>query len=147
MTAPITSARVRELSAKATGNVWYQAGFSFYSLDSRDGAKLGECFKEHTGDAALIAALCSEPARTRIAKALDLLERVEGPVAELRKAQSECLANRTYLGTAPCPKCKATRDEGCRIEGRAQNDLCCAAIAALVGSGTSDCVPSAILPY
>jgi hypothetical protein len=154
MTAPITSARVRELSAKATGGDWDggKDGWMVTAFDrqmtvcdirgwgyltGKGHAALGlsaeqaKAVQEH--NAALIAALCSEPARNRIAKALDLLERVEGPVAELRKAQSECLANRAYLGTAPCPKCKATRDEGCRIEGRAQNDLCRAALAALVG--------------
>jgi hypothetical protein len=34
-------------------------------------------------DAALIAALCSEPARNHIAKALDLLERMQAGEAEL----------------------------------------------------------------
>ena len=84
MTAPITSARVRELSAKATGGRWHTSPLDQeVQIYTEDFSYIGET-RDRTGDdAALIAALCSEPARNRIAKALDLLERVEAGDAGL----------------------------------------------------------------
>jgi hypothetical protein len=101
VTAPITSARVRELSAKATGGEWWVMAYYLSTgtpdekvfgylvhddemptgvIDERE-APAGQDSLSHDLD--LIAALCSEPARDRIAKALDLLERVEAGDAVL----------------------------------------------------------------
>jgi len=99
--APITSARVRELSAKAAGGEWWVMAYYLSTgtpdekvfgylvhddemptgvIDERE-APAGQDSLSHDLD--LIAALCSEPARDRIAKALDLLERVEAGDAGL----------------------------------------------------------------
>ena len=83
MTTPITGARVRELSSKASKGVWYRSGAAFFTNHHAEDPGLGECFGRSSDDAALIAALCSEPSRDRIAKALDLLERVEAGDAGL----------------------------------------------------------------
>ncbi len=88
----ITSARVRELGAKATGGFYEAHGSSVRHYPSTSPLAhprlVASCHWNE--DAALIAALCSEPARNRIADALDLLERVErqdaGLVAKMEEA-------------------------------------------------------------
>jgi hypothetical protein len=145
MSDPITSARVRELSAKATGGDWRIAkqrteieidpdsALNHNSIwggpfDHPIVAKASFRPKKHDdpwvdacsiepANAALIAALCSEPARAHIAKALDLLERVEAGDAGLVEAMAEAAYN------ADVGACEA-------IEARMR-----AALAALVGEG------------
>lgn len=107
----ITSARVRELSAKATGGEWswedgpptlYAGRGSFGAIANfpipvpAHGLNLlGRLEPDSNGPANLdlIAALCSEPARARIAKALALLEAVEGQDAGLVRAMSVAIGN------------------------------------------------------
>ena len=139
MTATITSARVRELSAKATGGEWRISRFSSTSVDKADGrrgiATTGGyqsnrevTLPENEANAALIAALCSEPARAHIAEGLELLEIMDGndttvlPTAELtalreRVAQLEgALREMVYETTHLSPM----RDDGshnCIISG------------------------------
>ena len=96
MTAPITSARVGELSSKASKGVWYQSGAAFFTNHHAENPRLGECFGRSSDDAALIAALCSEPARNRIAKALDLLEQVEAGDAVLVERVARALHNEGF---------------------------------------------------
>ena len=40
-------------------------------------------------------------------------------LAEYDAVVAACPANRQHLGEKPCPKCKATWDEGCWEEARA----------------------------
>jgi len=133
MTAPITSARVRELSAKASKGGWYRAGAAFFSNHHAEDPRLGECFGRSSDDAALIAALCSEPARDRIAKALSLLERVEAGDAGLVEAMIAAFARTgalaaNYAGNVDKLVAEALTDETIRA-------LFAAALAALVGEG------------
>jgi hypothetical protein len=88
VTAPITSARLIELSAEATGGEWDDPA----------------CVPEHMtqamfeANAALIAALCSEPARAHIIKALSLLERMQARDAGLVEAMISTFFRTTALG-------------------------------------------------
>ena len=40
-------------------------------------------------------------------------------LAEFERAGADCPARRRHLGDANCPKCHATKSEGCRLEVRA----------------------------
>jgi hypothetical protein len=96
--APITSARLLELSAKATGGEWNIGRFASTSIDAgnRGIATTGGyqsnrevTLPENEANAALIAAVCSEPARLHIAKALALREAFD-ELQQAQKALSEC---------------------------------------------------------
>ncbi len=144
MTAPITSARVRELGAKE--NAWTALGGTYPPYINVTGRRLtvrgpatvgsiAEQFLVKPGRVvafdlpdsqsldSVALALCSEPARNRIADALDLLERVErqdaGLVRKLKPAVIEiCQQVMEQLDGGP-----AVNIEGCAR----------AALAALVG--------------
>ena len=99
MTAPITSARVRELSAKATGGEWAVTGrATVKAIGGRSLTQMLVRSGNETENAALIAALCSVPARAHIAKALELLERVEAGDAGLVEAMISTFFRTTALG-------------------------------------------------
>ena len=113
MTAIITSAQLLELSANATGGNWMPAKYASSIVGrpivaSPSGRSIGQLTQWHDESEAngqIIAALCSEPARNRIAKALDLLERVEaGDEAEIpalraraEKAEAEVQSAETEI--------------------------------------------------
>ncbi len=125
MGSDITSARVRELGARE--NAWTAPGGTYPSYINVTGKRLtvrgpatvgsiAEQFLVKPGQVVTIdlpdsanldsvaLALCSEPARDRIADALDLLERVERQDAELVEAVGAAVlrvsANRRDIGRA-----------------------------------------------
>ena len=137
MTAPITSARVRELSEQATPGNWRskeRSGYFEILAPADDCDWYGEpgCHavayadtetEQQETNAALIAALCSEPARAHIAKALDLLELVEAGDAVLVAKVAMLLDHPSvYMGG---PSAQSKRKAGYLLHE----------LAALVGEG------------
>jgi hypothetical protein len=87
----MTADQLEKLAKAATGGRWWTGVY----VGAPYPAKLHHVFQDEIGnaiediipeDAALIAAMCSEPARNRIIAALRLVERIEAGDVELRDA-------------------------------------------------------------